>query len=204
MLKFLQKIRLSRRYKKHRAYLNRICSFGREFNRSTSYGNNLKQAFLNFNLKVRNQPRQCVSIGDYCNLSAKGMINERGSIRIGDYVYMNGVNLRIDHNLIIGSHCLFGPGVNLWDTNNHPLSVSERHAQCEYIAQKGLIDSYQAGGGDIIIEDDVWIGMDALILGPVRIGKGAVIAARSVVTKDVLSMTLVAGVPAKKVCDIPK
>ena len=47
------------------------------------------------------------------------------------------------------------------------------------------------------------IGMDALILGPVRIGRGAVIAARSVVTKDVPPLSLVAGVPAKKIGDVP-
>jgi acetyltransferase-like isoleucine patch superfamily enzyme len=85
----------------------------------------------------------------------------------------------------------------------HPLSVSERHAQCEFIAREGFIDSYVNGGGDIVVEDDVWIGMDALILGPVRIRKGAVVAARSVVTKDVPPMTLVGGVPAKVVREVP-
>lgn len=53
------------------------------------------------------------------------------------------------------------------------------------------------GGGDIVIEDNVWIGMESLILGGVTIGENSVVAARSVVTKDVPPNMLVAGVPAK-------
>ena len=52
-------------------------------------------------------------------------------------------------------------------------------------------------GGDIVIEDNVWIGMESLILGGVTIGENSVVAARSVVTKDVPPNMLVAGVPAK-------
>lgn len=55
------------------------------------------------------------------------------------------------------------------------------------------------GGGDIVIEDNVWIGMEALILGGVTIGENSVVAARSVVTKDVPANCLVAGIPAKVV-----
>jgi len=50
--------------------------------------------------------------------------------------------------------------------------------------------------GSIIIEDDVWIGMNAIILSGVRIGQGAVIAAGSVVTKDVPAYAIVGGNPA--------
>jgi maltose O-acetyltransferase len=60
-----------------------------------------------------------------------------------------------------------------------------------------LIDSYEAGGGDIIIGDDVWIGMDCTILGGVSIGNGSVVAAGSVVTKSIPDNVLVGGVPAK-------
>jgi len=57
--------------------------------------------------------------------------------------------------------------------------------------------------GEINIEDFVWIGANSIIIGPVRIGRGAVVAAGSVVNKDVPPGTLVAGVPAqiKKIID---
>ena len=51
--------------------------------------------------------------------------------------------------------------------------------------------------GDIIVEDDVWIGCRSTILSGVRIGQGAVVAAGSVVTKDVPPYAIVGGVPAK-------
>ena len=57
-------------------------------------------------------------------------------------------------------------------------------------------DSEKAG---IIVGDDVWIGANATILPGVKIGKGAVIGAGSVVTKDVKEYAIVAGVPAKHV-----
>jgi len=53
--------------------------------------------------------------------------------------------------------------------------------------------------GKIIIQDDAWIGAGAIILPNVTIGKGAVVGAGAVVTKDVPPYTVVAGVPAKEI-----
>ena len=59
---------------------------------------------------------------------------------------------------------------------------------------------YHAGRpGDVVIEDYVWIASRVTILPGVRIGRGAVIATNSVVTKDVEPMAIVAGIPAKKI-----
>ncbi|MBP3710262.1 MAG: CatB-related O-acetyltransferase [Treponema sp.] len=51
--------------------------------------------------------------------------------------------------------------------------------------------------GDIVIEDDVWVGENALILSGVTIRQGAIVAAGAVVTKDVEPYSIVAGIPAK-------
>lgn len=53
--------------------------------------------------------------------------------------------------------------------------------------------------GDIVIDNDVWIGYEAVIMAGVHIGNGAIIAARAVVTKDVLPYTIVGGVPARPI-----
>jgi acetyltransferase-like isoleucine patch superfamily enzyme len=83
--------------------------------------------------------------------------------------------------------------------------VSKRHIQCEEIAESfPLAKSYEADGSSITIKEDVWIGMDALILGGVTMGKGAVVAARSLVTKDVAPYTLVGGVPTKVIGSVPE
>ena len=60
-------------------------------------------------------------------------------------------------------------------------------------------DDHKVCGGKVVIEDNVWIAPRAVILPGVTIGKGAVIATCSVVTKDVSPMTLVGGVPAKEI-----
>lgn len=57
--------------------------------------------------------------------------------------------------------------------------------------------SYKAKGSGVVIEDYVWIASRATVLPGIRIGKGAVVAAGAVVTKDVPPMSVVAGVPAK-------
>ena len=53
--------------------------------------------------------------------------------------------------------------------------------------------------GDIMIGNDVWIGYEAVIMQGVHIGDGAIIAARSVITRDVAPYTVVGGVPAKEI-----
>ena len=53
--------------------------------------------------------------------------------------------------------------------------------------------------GDTVIENDVWIGYDSLIMPGVKIGNGAIIAARSVVVKDVAPYSIVGGNPAKEI-----
>jgi acetyltransferase-like isoleucine patch superfamily enzyme len=59
--------------------------------------------------------------------------------------------------------------------------------------------NFKAIGGPVIVEDYAWICSRAIILPGVTIGEGAVIAAGSVVTKDVAAWTVVGGVPAKKI-----
>lgn len=110
-----------------------------------------------------------------------------------DYGYniTTGKNFYANHGVVIldaapitfGCDVLLGPGVNI-STVSHPLNASRRKQKLE-IAKP------------ITIGDNVWVGMGAQILGGVSIGDDAVIAAGSVVTKDVAANTLVAGVPAK-------
>jgi acetyltransferase-like isoleucine patch superfamily enzyme len=204
MFNFLRKIYLNRRIKRHLFNLKTKCVFGISFCASKLYPNRENQLL---NVKINNQTKDKnrIVFGDYCNVSCNITLNQGGSISIGNFVFMNFVKMRIDHNLKIGSHCMFGPNVVLWDTDNHPLSASKRHIQCEEIASNfPLSKSYEANGGDINIEGDVWIGMDALILGGVTIGEGAIVSARSVVTKNVEPFTIVGGIPAKKIGDVPK
>jgi len=79
---------------------------------------------------------------------------------------------------------LIAEETKIFDNNSHGLSYENRDMSKDDVAP-------------IIIEDHAWIGMNSIILKGVTIGKGAVVAAGSIVTKDVPPMTLVAGNPAR-------
>lgn len=193
-------VRDRRRVRRHRATLERQATLGRGLCESPALDS---RALLSLRITNLSGDRSRIRIGDFCNISADFRLNTRGRVLIGNYVYMNGCSLRIDHDLAVGDHCLFGPRVVVWDTNNHPLSRAARHRQAEEIPA-GANDSYLGGGGGITIGRDVWLCMDALVLGGVTIGDGAIVAARAVVTRDVPPMTIVAGVPARTIGEVPE
>lgn len=122
-------------------------------------------------------------INDGCYFNADG-----GSITVGNWTAFNiggHINASCGGNIVIGAHCPIGPGV-VMRTANHCFEKKNVHIQ-----EQG----HQIG--DIVIEDDCWIGANAIILGGVHIGKGAIIGAGAVVTKDIPSMAIAVGVPAK-------
>jgi acetyltransferase-like isoleucine patch superfamily enzyme len=95
---------------------------------------------------------------------------------------------------------LISHGVNIHDTNSHPIDAEARHAHFRHIIQYGHPRSdIDIKAAPIIIGDDVWIGFGAIILKGVTIGKGAIVAAGALVTRDVAPFTIVAGNPAKEV-----
>ncbi len=107
--------------------------------------------------------------------------------------YDSGAELRI------GKYCSIAPRVTIllggehhhdW-VSNYPFSLSFDEAN--------NLTGYPYTKGEVLIGNDVWIGYDALILSGVTIGNGAVIAARSVVTKDVEPFAIVGGTPAKPI-----
>ena len=114
---------------------------------------------------------------------------------IGENFFAN-FNLTVmdDGKIYIGDNVMIGPNVSLLSTN-HPLIADER-IRCKY--PDGHV-SMSEFAGEIHIEDDVWIAANAVIIDGVTIGKGAVIGAGSVVTKDIPAGWLAVGVPAKPI-----
>ena len=110
-----------------------------------------------------------------------------GSLNIYDYSASN-------EKLIIGNYCSISSDVKFILGGNHIMTRISTFPFEAYIFREG--DDSQSKGG-IVVGDDVWIGMNAIILSGVSIGQGAVIAAGSVVTKNVEPYSVVAGNPAK-------
>lgn len=104
-------------------------------------------------------------------------------ITIGNNFYAN-VGCHLLGDITIGDDVQLGPQVIFWGRDHG-------------IKKNALINAQPHSLKPIIIEDDVWIGANAVILKGVTICKGAVIAAGAVVTKNVPSYAIVAGVPAK-------
>ncbi|MGL5154748.1 MAG: CatB-related O-acetyltransferase, partial [Aeromonas veronii] len=107
----------------------------------------------------------------------------------------------IGDKLIIGKFCAIARGVKfIMNGANHQTSGFSTYPF--FIFGNGWEHAAPAPGslpykGDTVIGNDVWIGYDALIMPGVKVGNGAIIAARSVVTGDVPAYALVGGNPAK-------
>jgi len=121
----------------------------------------------------------------------------KNSIKIGDNFYIGKYSI-IECDAQIGNNVIFANHVSLIGRYDHhyqqigiPTRLASQIRDADY-NWKGL-DS------KIIIEDDVWVGLGSILLSGVKIGEGSIIAAGSVVTKDVESYSIYAGNPARKI-----
>ena len=104
--------------------------------------------------------------------------------------------------LIIGSFCSIGSGASFIMTGNQGhrmdwIATFPFFYMPEEAGFQGAVDGF-VRAGDTVVGNDVWIGTEAMIMPGVRIGDGAVIAARAVVTADVEPYAVVAGMPARQ------
>jgi len=112
-------------------------------------------------------------------------------LRIGDHTYL-GYELRISvgREVTIGRYCYIADRVSIADHDGHPLDADARRRR-EPVSPDRI--------RPVVIEDDVWIGSRSIILKGVRIGRGAVVGAGSVVTSDVPPGAVACGNPARVV-----
>lgn len=126
---------------------------------------------------------------DYCgknvNIERKADFGKGTGIRIGDNSGL-GVNCSVRGPLDMGANIMMGPDVCIM-TSRHNTSRTDVP-----MCQQGHLPKQK-----VTICDDVWIGARVIILPGVTIGKGSIIGAGAVVTKDVPEYAVVAGVPAK-------
>ena len=124
-----------------------------------------------------------------CTLAVTGS----GKLHIGEGTGMSGVLICCQDSVTIGKHVGIGANVTIYDTDFHPVNPYERIV---------VNDDKDINRKPVQIDDYAWIGANAMVLKGVHIGRGAVIGAGSVVTKDVPELTVYAGNPAKFVKNI--
>ena len=156
----------------HNEKINRTRELCEQFNRE--YSGTLKQSTIEKIVK---------KIGKGVYVSSP-FFCDYGNITIGNNCYINAYFKCLDYGAItIGDNVGIGVDVTLV-ANNHPCNPM-------------TLDVWEDIAEPIVIEDDVWIGANVTILGNVTIGKGAIIGACSVVTKDVPAGEVWAGTPAR-------
>ncbi len=111
---------------------------------------------------------------------SKVVVDQGAVLELGSGYLNSNSTISCFNSIKIGRDVMIAENVSIRDSDNHT-----------------IVNSNRPQDGAIVIGDHVWIGMNSIILKGVKIGPGAVIAAGSVVTRDVEAGTLVGGVPAK-------
>ena len=149
-----------------------------------------KHSVIHRSARMDTPPYRIFSLGDYSVIESFACINNAvGDVMIGDHTRI-GLHNTIIGPVEIGSHVNLAQGITV-TALNHNFDDSEKR-----------IDEQGVSTNPVTIEDDVWIGANAVILPGVTIGNHCVVAAGAVVTKDVPPHSLVAGVPAKVIKQI--
>jgi acetyltransferase-like isoleucine patch superfamily enzyme len=162
-----------------------------------------------FDFRTNIENRKYVIIGEKCIIKAVFTFETAsGCVKIGNNTHLGGIHFICKSAIEIGNDVTMAWGIIFYDHDSHSTEWEYRkndNIQC--------YEDYQSHSGNsiankdwshviskpIIVKDKVWIGFDVTILKGVVIGEGAVIGAKSVVTKDVPAWTIVAGNPARVV-----
>ena len=149
-----------------------------------------KHSVIHHSARMDTPPYRKFSLGDYSVIESFACINNVvGDVIIGDHTRV-GLHNTIIGPVTIGSHVNLAQGITVTALNHNFEDTNKR------------IDEQGISTNPVIIEDDIWIGANAVILPGVTIGLHSVVAAGAVVTKDVPPHSLVAGVPAKVIKQI--
>ena len=112
-------------------------------------------------------------------------LGDGSGVTVGDNAQL-GHGARIDQDVAIGCDVVMGPDVVIM-TNTHAFENPNQPIRLQG----------NGGSSPVIIEDDVWIGTRVIILPGVRIGRGSVVGAGSIVTRDLPALSVAVGVPAR-------
>jgi acetyltransferase-like isoleucine patch superfamily enzyme len=155
---------------------------------------------------LKSKALRAVVLGDHvsCYAGCSFAVGVNGTCTVGNFTLMNGALVMAEERIDIGSHCLISWNVGIADSDFHPLAPAQRIIDAHALAPffKGRPSRPKLRTMPVIISDNVWIGMNAIILKGVTIGENSVVAAGAVVTKSVPANVVVAGNPAVAVREV--
>lgn len=142
--------------------------------------------------------KDSVRVGDHVIMKGWLIAEGDGKITIGDHtVIQERTIIRSRNNVSIGKYTQISTDVYIEDTDGHPTNPEARRQQLLAEQHGGASDLPVPWSAPIHIGDDVWIGRRSIIYKGVTIGDAAIVAAGSVVTRNVQPYTVVAGNPAR-------
>jgi acetyltransferase-like isoleucine patch superfamily enzyme len=157
------------------------------------------------NSKIINHPQRpaAIELGNGVFIDGILEVYEHGQLFIDDYTFFGNSKIYCSNSILIGKGCWIADHVSIMDSNLHPISPNRRLQDAINFSMGIFPDVYtNIPNSPLVIHDSVWIGVSSIILKGVTIGKGAIIGAGSVVTKDVPPWTIVAGNPASIIREI--
>jgi len=152
-----------------------------------------KSTFIGDNVEINALSKQGVVFGNNVSILKNTIIECTGVLQnLGEGLII-GNNVGIAQNcfiqvrgkVLIGNNVIFGPNVSIF-SENHVFDNPNLPISMQGVSRKG-----------VIIENGVWLGTRVVILDGVTVGKNSIVAAGSIVTKDVAPFTIVGGIPAK-------
>jgi len=148
-------------------------------------------------MNLSGDPKRIV-LGRNCHIyGLLTVYNYGGTIKFGDNCSLGEYSRIVSGKSIqIGNRVMIAHNVNILDNNSHPKDAKLRHEDFMITYSEGMKE-YDLSAKEVVIEDDVWIGFNSTILKGVRIGRGAIIGAGSVVAKDVEPWTVNVGNPLR-------
>lgn len=148
----------------------------------------------------RSKRPRAIELGQHvsCYAGVSFALGEHGTCKVGDFTLLNGALIMAEERIEIGSHCLVSWNVGIADSDFHPIDAAQRRLDTLALAPfyKDRPPRPVLKTAPVIIGDNVWIGMGAIILKGVTIGENSIVAAGSVVSKEVPANVVVAGNPA--------
>ena len=141
-----------------------------------------------------------IGTGSGCYDRASFIVGENGKIEIGEFTILNGSLFVCGEHIVVGNHCMFAWGSVITDSwkNSFYFSPEQRRTLLRAAAYSSARQlPTMSNSKPVFVEDNVWVGFDAVVLPGVRLGHGSIIGSKSVVVEDVPPYCIVAGNPAK-------
>jgi len=135
--------------------------------------------------------------GNY--LHSHFLVGKHGSIRVGKYVILEATSILANENVTIGNNCMFSWGSVITDSwlvkGTYSISARRKILKDLSTTENRFLNIPHAK--PVVIEDNVWVGFDAVIMPGVRLGRGCVVGCKTVITEDVPPYAVIVGEPAR-------